>query len=111
LKKRSRLDIYADILEYLKSYSGGAQVTRLSYGAGLPIDRMKLMLETLTRYELVKIHVIGEPLQANLNQRRYYGITRKGLEFLEAYKKIQGLITYLETEPRRQSDLPMDFLD
>jgi predicted transcriptional regulator len=110
LKKRSRLDIYADILEYLKRHSGGCLVTRLSYGAGLPIDRLKPMLETLNRYELVTTHVIGLPLQANLNQRRYYGITKKGLEYIEAYKKIQDLITYLETEPRRPTT-PMDFLD
>jgi predicted transcriptional regulator len=111
LKKRSRLDIYADILEFLKRHPDGCQVTRLSYGAGLPIDRTKLMLETLSRHELIKTHVLGEPLQANLSQRRYYGITRKGLEFLDAYKKIQGLITYLETEPQRPSGVPMDFLD
>jgi predicted transcriptional regulator len=110
LKNRSRLDIYADILEYLKRHSDGCLVTRLSYGAGLPIDRLKPMLETLTRYELVTTHVIGLPLQANLNERRYYGITKKGLEYIEAYKKIQDLITYLETEPRRPTT-PMDFLD
>jgi predicted transcriptional regulator len=110
LKKRSRLDIYADILEYLKSHSDGCLVTKLSYGAGLPIDRLKPMLETLTRYELVTTHVIGLPLQANLNQRRYYGITKKGLEYIEAYKKIQDLVTYLGTEPRLPST-PMDFLD
>jgi predicted transcriptional regulator len=69
------------------------------------------MLETLHHYELIRIHVLGEPLQANLNQRRQYGITRKGLDYLEAYKKIQGLITYLESETPRPSDLPMDFLD
>jgi predicted transcriptional regulator len=112
LKKRSRIDIYADILEFLKRHPDGLQVTRLSYGAGLPIDRMNLMLETLSRCELIQVHVIGQPLQANLNQRRYYSVSRKGLEFLEAYKKIQGLVTILGTEPRRQqSGLPMDFPD
>ena len=111
MKKRSRLDIYADILEFLKRHPEGCQVTRLSYGAGLPIDRMKPMLETLHHHELIKVHAVGLPLQANVNQRRYYGITRKGLEYLEAYKKIQALITYLETEPQRPSDLPMDYLD
>ena len=110
MKKRSRLDIYADILEYLKRHSDGCLVTRLSYGAGLPIDRLKPMLETLSRYELVTTHVIGLPLQSSINQRRYYGITKKGLEYIEAYKKIQDLITYLATEPRRPST-PMDFLD
>lgn len=85
-------------------------VTRLSYGAGLPIDRMNLMLQTLSHFELIQIH-LGEPLQANITQRRFYGITKKGLEYLEAYKKIQGLITYLDTEPRRPSGAPMDYLD
>ena len=111
MKKRSRIDIYADIMEYMKRQPEGAQVTRISYGAGLPIDRVKPMLETLVRSELIKIRVVGQPLQANLAERRYYHITRKGLEFLEMYKKIQGLITYLEAEPRRQvSDIPMDRL-
>jgi hypothetical protein len=47
MKKRSRIDIYAAILGFLKRHSEGCQVTRLSYGAGLPIDRIKLMLDTL----------------------------------------------------------------
>lgn len=111
MKKRSRLDIYADILEFLKAHPGGCQVTRLSYGAGLPIDRMKPMLETLHRYELINVNVLGEPLQGNLNQRRHYGITRRGMEYLEAYKKIQDLITYLETEHHRPTGSPMDYLD
>ncbi len=111
MKKRSRLDIYADILEFLKRHPDGCQVTRLSYGAGLPIDRIKPMLDTLHHYELIRVNVVGVPLQANLNQRKYYGITRKGLEYLEAYQKIQGLITYLEGETRRPSGIPMDFID
>jgi predicted transcriptional regulator len=112
LKKRSRIDIYADILESLKRHPEGLQVTRLSYGAGLPIDRINLMLDTLSRCELIQTHTLGLPLQANLNQRRYYSITRKGLEFIDAYKKIQGLVTILETKPRRQvGGLPMDILD
>ena len=112
LKKRSRIDIYADILEFLKRHPEGLQVTRLSYGAGLPIDRINLMLETLSRCELIQVHVTGLPLRENLNQRRYYSITRKGLEFIESYKKIQGLMSFLETERRRQpSGLPMDILD
>lgn len=110
MKNRSRLDIYADILEFLKHHPDGCQVTKLSYGAGLPIDRIKPMLETLHRYELINLHVIGVPLQASLNQRRYYGITRKGMEYLEAYKKIQDLITYLDKEPKRPNAL-MDVID
>lgn len=111
MKKRSRIDIYADIMHYLKRQPEGVQVTRLSYGAGLSIDRIKPMLDTLARCELIGIRVVGPPLQASLTERRYYSITKKGLEFLETYKKIQGLITYLEKEERRRpSDVQMDFV-
>ena len=69
------------------------------------------MLETLARCELINIQVVGLPLQANLMERRYFFITKKGLEFLEAYKKIQELITYLEKETRRQpGGPPMDLV-
>jgi predicted transcriptional regulator len=111
LKKRSRLDIYAAILGFLKRHPEGCQVTRLSYGAGLPIDRIKLMLDTLARCDLVNVHVIGDPLQEILNRRRYYSITRKGLQFLEAYGRVQELVTFLESEPRQQASFPMDFID
>jgi DNA-binding PadR family transcriptional regulator len=76
------------------------------------------MLETLARFELITVNVVGLPLQANLVQRKFYHISRRGLEFLEAYRKIQDLITYLGAEEGRQvvqhkekSGFPMDFVD
>lgn len=90
LKKRSRMDIYADILEVLKHRPEGTLVTRISYGAGLPIDRIKPILETLTNFGLVSIRTASES--------RFYHITRRGLEFLEAYRKVQGFMSYLGTE-------------
>jgi predicted transcriptional regulator len=90
LKKRSRVDIYADILEVLKHRPEGTLVTRISYGAGLPIDRIKPILETLTNFGLLSIRTSGES--------RLYHITRRGLEFLEAYRKVQGFMTYLGSD-------------
>jgi predicted transcriptional regulator len=90
LKKRSRIDIYADILEVLKRRPEGALVTRISYGAGLPIDRIKPMLETLGNFGLLSIRTAGDS--------RYYHVTRRGLEFLDAYRKVQGFMTFLGTE-------------
>ena len=75
MKKRSRMDIYADILEVIKRRPEGALVTRISYGAGLPIDRIKPILETLSNFGLLSIRTAGES--------RFYHITRRGLEFLE----------------------------
>ena len=114
MKKRARLDIYRDILEVLKRQPEGVLITRLSYGAGLPIDRVKPMLDGLAHCELVVIRVKGDPLQSSLVQRRFYYITRKGLEFLEAYRKIQDLLTYLETKTgairKDQPSAPIDFV-
>jgi predicted transcriptional regulator len=90
LKKRSRVDIYADILEVIKRRPEGVLVTRISYGAGLPIDRIKPILETLANFGLLSIRTAGES--------RYYHITRRGLEFLDAYRKVQGFMTFLGSE-------------
>ncbi len=90
MKKRSRVDIYADILEVIKRRPEGILVTRISYGAGLPIDRVKPMLETLSNFGLLSIRTAGES--------RFYHITRRGLEFLDAHRKMQSFMTYLDPE-------------
>jgi len=89
-KKRARVDIYADILEVLKHRPEGALVTRISYGAGLPLDRVKPMLETLANFGLLTVRLSDES--------RYYHITRRGIEFIEAYRKVQGFMTYLGSD-------------
>ena len=89
-KKRARVDIYADILEVLKHRPEGALVTRISYGAGLPLDRVKPMLETLANFGLLTIRLSDDS--------RYYHITRRGIEFIEAYRKVQGFMTYLGSD-------------
>ncbi len=86
------MDIYADILEVIKRRPEGILVTRISYGAGLPIDRVKPMLETLSNYGLLSIRMAGES--------RFYHITRRGLEFLEAHRTLQGFMTYLDPDQR-----------
>ena len=84
------MDIYADILEVLKRRPEGSLVTRISYGAGLPVDRVKPMLETLANYGLLSIRLAGES--------RFFHVTRRGLEFLDAYRKVQGFMTFLGTD-------------
>jgi len=114
LKKRARLDIYRDILEVLKRQPEGVLITRLSYGAGLPIDRIKPMLDGLTHCDLVVVRAKGDPLQSSLVQRRFYYITKKGLEFLEAYRRIQDLLVYLESDRsamrKEKPTAPIDYV-
>jgi len=48
------------------------------------------MLETLANFGLLAIRPAGES--------KCYFITRRGIEFLEAYRKVQGFMTYLGTD-------------
>jgi predicted transcriptional regulator len=114
MKKRERLDIYADILEVLKRQPEGVLITRISYGAGLPIDRVKPMLDALAHCDLIAVRARGQPLQSSFLQRRFYFVTRKGLEFLEAYDRIHELLTYLEREAtvgkKEKPTVPIDYV-
>ena len=72
------------------------------------------MLDALTHCELVSVQAKGNPLQSSLVQRRFFYVTRKGLEFLDAYRKIHSLLTYLEKEAnvtkKDKPTVPIDFV-
>jgi predicted transcriptional regulator len=82
--KRSRLELYADVLNTLRAHAGGCRITRLSYGANMPLDRMKKVVDELISHGLMTMRA-DEP--------GIYAITVRGVEFLDAFKK---LIVFLE---------------
>lgn len=86
LAKRSKTDIYATILEVVRRTPGGGKITRISYGAGVPLDRLRVMIDDLSSFGLIrKLTSDGETT---------YSATQRGLEFLDTYWKMNG---YLET--------------
>jgi predicted transcriptional regulator len=86
VSKRSRVDIYSEILEALKR-RGPTKITRVSYAVGLPVDRIKRFLADLSSFGLVKVLTDEETSS--------YSITHRGLEFLEAYWKLVGFLKFL----------------
>lgn len=86
--KRSRMDIYAEILEALKR-KGLTRITRVSYAVGLPVDRTKNYLKDLSSSGLVIVHTGDES---------GYSITHRGLEFLDAYWKLKGFLDFIGEE-------------
>jgi class 3 adenylate cyclase len=91
--KRTKTDIFASILEVVRRYDGGARVTRISYGVGVPLDRLKEMIESLTSFGLLRrLETDGEV--------RYMSTTR-GLEFLETYWKMNAYLESFEEAPTR----------
>jgi predicted transcriptional regulator len=79
------MELYAEILEVITHYPEGARITRLSYGVGVPVDRLKLLVEKLCSYGLARTSPDEE-------DELYFGITPRGLEFLETYFKMKGFL-------------------
>jgi predicted transcriptional regulator len=82
--KRSRIDLYAKVLEVIRQYPEGGRITRISYGVGVPIDRLKIMVDALCSYGLVQ--------QLIEYDGAYFGVTARGLEFLETYWKMKRFL-------------------
>ena len=94
MAKRSRVDIYSEILEALKR-RGPTKITRVSYAVGLPVDRIKKFLTDLSSFGLVRI-LAAEDMS--------YSITHRGLDFLEAYWKLEGFLKFLGEKTTLERD-------
>jgi predicted transcriptional regulator len=90
-RRREATDLYATVLEVVKRYHGGARITRVSYGAGMPVDRLRALVERLVGLGLLK--------SEDLDGRPAYDITPRGQEFLSTYWKMRGFIEVLEANP------------
>jgi predicted transcriptional regulator len=85
--KRSKMDLYAEVLEVVTRYPEGVKITRLSYGVGVPVDRLKALVEALCANGLVGKSTDEDDV--------YYSATSRGLEFLETYWKMRGFFESL----------------
>jgi predicted transcriptional regulator len=83
-RRREQTDLFATILEVVKRYHGAARITRVSYGAGMPVDRLRASIDRLIQLGLLKAEEIdGRPA---------YDITPRGQEFLSTYWKMRGFV-------------------
>jgi predicted transcriptional regulator len=90
--KRSKIDLYAKVLEVITHYPEGVRITRLSYGVGVPVDRLKSLVEMLCSFGLVR--------KSGSDGEIYYGATARGLEFLDIYWKMKGFLEEFEEGKR-----------
>jgi len=86
MKKRTRHDIYSDVLDTVRR-RGICGITRISYGASLPVDRAKSAVKFLVERGLVK--------EEEYQGTKGYRLTGRGGEFLQALKTVDK---YLSTE-------------
>ncbi|MEM2921142.1 MAG: winged helix-turn-helix domain-containing protein [Candidatus Bathyarchaeia archaeon] len=78
--KRSKIELYADVLKALKAHEGGCKITKLSYGSNMPLDRLKKLTE-----ELISMGLITKRVE----DPAVYVITSRGAEFLVAFNRLQ----------------------
>ena len=89
--KRSKVDLYATILEVIRRYPEGGRITRVSYGVGVPVDRLKVMVDALAANGLVRRRAVEEE-GGDSGGVYCYGVTPRGLEFLDTYWKMKGFL-------------------
>lgn len=79
MERRTRYDIYRDTLQTIRR-TGLSGITRISYGANLPVDRARDVLTYLSEKNLVK--------EENNGQRKAFRMTPRGGEFLQALQTV-----------------------
>ena len=85
--RRTKYDIYADMIEII-ARKDLCSLTRISYGANMPIDRTKKMLSFLVSRGFVREIIVEDS--------KKYRATKWGLEFLETYKRMRKFFAALE---------------
>ncbi|MGI0054677.1 MAG: winged helix-turn-helix domain-containing protein [Thermoplasmata archaeon] len=86
-RRREPSDLFATILEVVKRHRGRARITRISYGAGMPVDRLRVAVDKLLELGLLS----GE----DDDGRTFYDVTARGQEFLNTYWKMRGYMDVL----------------
>jgi len=86
-RRRTKYDIYADVIRVIAK-KGMCSLTRVSYGANMPVDRTKKVLSFLVSHGFIREHKIGDYMK--------YRVTKWGIEFLETYERMRRFFAALE---------------
>jgi len=86
-ERRTKYDIYADVIEIIAK-KGLCSLTRISYGANMPVDRTKKILNFLASRGFVR--------EITVEDSKKYRVAKWGLEYLETYKRMRKLFAALK---------------
>ena len=84
MKKRSRITILIEILEYIESEGGEVIATKIAMATGLAYDRLIIFLEDLSRRGIVYIEISG--------RNRIVKLSEKGYQLLRKLRELRDLI-------------------
>ena len=86
-QRRTKYDIYADVIEVIVR-KGLCSLTRISYGANMPVDRAKKILNFLVSHGFIN--------EVNTDDRKKYRATKWGLEYLETFRRMRKFFAALK---------------
>lgn len=86
-ERRTKYDIYADVIEIIAK-KGLCSLTRISYGANMPVDRTKKILNFLASRGFVR--------EITVEDSKKYRVAKWGLEYLETYKRMRKFFAALK---------------
>lgn len=86
-QRRTKYDIYADIIEII-ARKGLCSLTRISYGANMPVDRTKKELGFLVAHGFIN--------EVAVEGSKKYRATKWGLEYLDTFKRMRKYFAALE---------------
>ena len=95
-RRRTKYDIYADVIEII-ARKGVCSLTRVSYGANMPVDRTKKVLSFLASHGFIK--------EMAVDDSKKYGATKWGLEYLETFKRMRKFFAALEEHSEHSNKL------
>jgi predicted transcriptional regulator len=81
------VELYATVLEVIKLHPEGARITKMSYGVGVPIDRLKPILKDLASFGLIQTLTADER-----DEGTFYTLTPRAFDFLETYWKMRSFL-------------------
>lgn len=90
------MELYATVLEVIKVHPEGARITKMSYGVGVPIDRLKPILNDLASFGLLQT-LISE----DKDEGTFYVLTPRAFEFLETYWKMKSFLEVFGSSVQR----------
>ena len=97
MSKRSRLEIYLDVLQSIRS--GVYKPTRIMYNTNLSWNPLQEILQSLIAQELIVMNEMGN--------RKNYEITEKGITALKYFKQAKELVIVGEIKEKRRRGYPL----
>ena len=83
-RKRDKLEIIEDLLLIIQKYQNKIKPTPLMRYANLSSASFQEYVNELLDKELIEVVIYSK--------RKHYALTQKGVEFIQQYQKLKGLI-------------------